>query len=118
MIQLENKYECSGMCDIPLFYLSKSLSFGPPIQDCLEAFIKDNEDDVEVAVVALFGALSFWAAAISAMPNCCGGKKQKDKGGKHVELSEDYGGLNTTREMSQLETNRSTVRSNRLSSRS
>lgn len=68
----ENKYSCSGFCDVPLFYFSKPVTDGPPSRDCAEAVIEDLTDSVEISVFALLGAITFWMAALAAIPNCCG----------------------------------------------
>ena len=36
----ENEYDCSGICDLPLFYLTKSMEEGPPTEDCAESVVK------------------------------------------------------------------------------
>lgn len=85
---------------MPLFYLTQPLNKGPPTDECVDAVIKSFDDNFLVAAFACVGCFSFWAAAIAAMPNCCGGrteeKKDKKKNG-HYELSEDVSGMNTTR---------------------
>jgi len=38
---IEKKYECSGLCNPPFFYLTQSIEKGPPKQACLVPIIKD-----------------------------------------------------------------------------
>jgi hypothetical protein len=101
--QFEKEYTCSGICDIPLFYLTHPVSMGPPDQDCVDAVIKTWTDNYLVAAISCIGMFMFWSAAISSSPNCCAGsekkadKKDKKVNGKHYELSEDVSGMNTTR---------------------
>lgn len=104
----ENHYGCSGVCDVPLFYLTKSVSEGPPSEDCAVSVIHAMKGKASIALLALIGMLSFWWAALSAMPSCCGKKKSKygdesvNLKGKHYEMSEDISGMNTTRDQTIL----------------
>lgn len=107
----ENKYSCSGFCDIPLFFYSKSLSEGPPGEDCAQAVIKDLTDNVEIAIMSLLAAITFWMAALAAIPNCCGANKTYDKNGKHVELSEDLSTMVDTVREEGIVSNRNSQRS-------
>lgn len=95
----EKEYHCSGICDLPLFYLTQPTSFGPPTEDCVDAVIKSWTDNLAVAAVAVVATFAFWSAALAAIPNCCGAEKPQKaaKKGKHYELSEDISGMNTTR---------------------
>lgn len=36
---LESKYECASMCEVPLFWITKDVSEGPPNKECVEAAI-------------------------------------------------------------------------------
>lgn len=95
----ENHYECSGVCDIPMFYLTKPTNEGPPTEDCAESVIHSMKGKISIALLSLIGMLSFWWAAISALPNCCFAKNKDPMligKGKHMELSEDISGMNTT----------------------
>lgn len=95
----ENHFECSGVCNIPLFYLTKPTSEGPPQTDCAESVIHAIKGNLGIAVVSFVGMLAFWWAAILTVPNCCGKKKGKaTKKGKHYELSEDVSNMQTTRD--------------------
>lgn len=92
----ETEYECSGFCDLPLFYLTKDLAKGPPEIDCVDAVILTFTDNYLVAALSAVGMFMFWAAALSTLPNCCGkGSSSSNdapssrKKGNHVELAED-----------------------------
>jgi hypothetical protein len=104
----ENHYECSGVCDVPLFYLTKPLSDGPPTEDCAVAIIHSMKGKVSVVLLSLIGMISFWWAGLSAIPNCCGGNKNNMGSpmlkGKHVELSDEFNasGMNTTRDQTMI----------------
>ena len=40
---IEHKYNCSGICSVPFFYLSQSIDKGPPEQACLLPLVEDLE---------------------------------------------------------------------------
>ena len=94
----ENHFECSGMCDVPLFYLTKSTSEGPPHEDCAEQVIHSIKGNITIQIIAFLGMMSFWWACIMTLPNCCKKKKGGNKNEKHVELAEDVTGMDTTRD--------------------
>lgn len=98
----EQNYECAGMCDLPLFYLTQPLSSGPPTIDCVEAVITSFTDNFGVFIIALISSITLFTAACSATSTFIrefkSSKNEKLlKGGKHMELSEDVSGMNTTR---------------------
>jgi hypothetical protein len=62
----EQNYDCAGMCDKPMFYLTKPLSDGPPTQDCVEAVITSFTDNMFVLIVALISSICLFTAACSA----------------------------------------------------
>lgn len=68
----EKEYDCSGICDVPLFYLSRDLSDGPPPEDCVDAILKSFTDSYAIAIISFSLFLMFFVAAIATVPNCCG----------------------------------------------
>lgn len=89
------------MCDQPMFYLTRPLSDGPPTQDCVEAVITSFTDNFFVMAVALVSSIVLYTAACSATSSFIremkASKNEKLIKGKHVQLSEDVSGMNTTR---------------------
>ena len=86
----EKEYDCSGICDVPLFYLTRNLSDGPPPEDCVDAILKSFTDSYAIAMVSFALFLMFFFAAIATVPNCCGmNAEQTNKKTKHVTLNED-----------------------------
>jgi len=62
---------------------------------------------LSLVLLSLIGMISFWWAALSALPNCCGKKKSMGSPGlkgKHYELSDDINasGMNTTRDQTMI----------------
>ena len=74
----EKEYGCSGICDVPLFYLTKPTSQGPPSEDCTEAVIKSFTDNPEIMIISALGTLAFWMAFLCSLPNCCGSKSEEN----------------------------------------
>ena len=68
----EKKFDCSGICDVPLFYLSRDLSDGPPPEDCVDAILKSFTDSYAIAAISFTLFLMFFFGAIATVPNCCG----------------------------------------------
>lgn len=85
----EKQFDCSGICDVPLFYLSRDLADGPPPEDCVDAILKSFTDSYAVAAISFTLFLMFLCAAIATLPNCCGSSKEKTTKGKHHALAED-----------------------------
>ena len=83
------------MCDVPLFFLTKETSDGPPTEDCAVSIIHAMKGNFGIAALSMIGMLSFWWAAMATVPNCCGKKGKGSKKGQHYELSEE---INTTRD--------------------
>lgn len=73
----EKKFDCSGICDVPLFYLSRDLGDGPPPEDCVDAILKSFTDSYAIAAIAFTLFLMFFFGAIATVPNCCGMNQEK-----------------------------------------
>lgn len=41
---LEERYSCASICTVPLFYLARDVSEGPPEKDCFTAAVEDITD--------------------------------------------------------------------------
>lgn len=78
----EEEYECSGMCDTPLFYSTKPIMDGLPEEDCIDAIIENVTDNKIVAIIAGCTGVLFLLCGLCSIP--CGGSKKK-----HKELAED-----------------------------
>ena len=37
---VERKYDCAGMCEVPMFYLTKDISEGKPTKECIKKVIE------------------------------------------------------------------------------
>jgi hypothetical protein len=79
----EEEYECSGMCDTPLFYSTKPIMDGLPEEDCIDAIIENVMDNKILAGIAGGTGVLFLLCGLCSIP--CGGGKNK----KHEELAEN-----------------------------
>jgi hypothetical protein len=69
----ESEYDCGGVCETPLFYMSRKISDGPPTQGCIEAAARGLGDKLgNVGLVALVTGLMMLIAMIGACPLCTG----------------------------------------------
>ena len=56
MSELETKYECGGICNEPLFYVTKDVKLGRPNKDCVKEFFKSMSKQA-VAFTGTFGVV-------------------------------------------------------------
>ena len=80
----EEEYECSGMCDTPLFYSTKPIMDGLPEEDCIDAIIENVMDNKILAIIAGCTGVLFLLCGLCSIPCGSGGKNKK-----HKELAED-----------------------------
>lgn len=71
--QIENDFDCAGVCAVPLFYVTKDLSTGPPKQECIEAMFDTITSGMSLlGVVALITGLFTFAGFIGSFALCGG----------------------------------------------
>jgi hypothetical protein len=69
----ESEFDCAGICDVPLFYMTQSISMGPPTVGCIEAAAKGMASKLSTAgYVALLTGILMWIGMIAACPLCSG----------------------------------------------
>jgi len=39
--QIEDDFDCAGLCDVPLFYVTKDVSLGSPTKECVESLFDE-----------------------------------------------------------------------------
>ena len=77
---LEEQFNCAGLCYTPLFYLKKNIKVGPPTQDCVKAAIEQIGSNTGAGAVAVVTGLIFFTAAIGSIPLYKGFPAQGDSG--------------------------------------
>lgn len=77
--QIENDYDCAGVCDVPLFYVTKDISAGPPKQECIEAMFDSITSGMSLlGVITLITGLFTFAGFIGSFA-LCGGNTDKEE---------------------------------------
>ena len=46
LTEVEKDFDCAGMCEIPLFYVTRDISDGPPTQECLIASLYSMQNNL------------------------------------------------------------------------
>ena len=75
--EIEEEFDCAGICYKPLFYLTKDISSGPVSLSCDKAIIQEFSGNMAGAAVAFLGALSLLIAMIGAFPLFTGFNKDE-----------------------------------------
>lgn len=72
----EKQFNCAGVCQAPLFYMTKELSAGIPTQSCDQAFISSVAGSVGAGAVGIVTGIFMLTLFIGAVPLCT---KESDK---------------------------------------
>lgn len=88
---MEDKYKCGGLCNPPMWYLTKSLKTGLPEKGCVAPLIADIGDVMaSVGNVMIASGVFFILMIFCVCPMCC--YHHADKGTTPVtEVSVSYG---------------------------
>ena len=74
----EDEFDCGGVCEVPLFYMSRPISDGPPTKGCVEAAAKGMAGKLgTTGVVALITGIMMLIGMIGACPLCTGFSEEK-----------------------------------------
>ena len=74
----EKEFDCGGVCKVPLFYMSRPISDGPPTRGCVEQAAKGMASKLgTVGWVALLTGLMMLIGMIGACPLCTGFSEDK-----------------------------------------
>jgi len=82
----EEEFDCGGICDLPLFYITKPIAEGLPEEDCIDAIIESELDNKIIAGINCGTGVIFILLGLASIP--CGGKK-KAKNDKHHALPDE-----------------------------
>lgn len=90
---IESKYECSGMCSPGLFYLTESVTKGPPTRGCFAPFMDDLASIIGNLGNAMMASGVFFLLMIFFVCPICCFKKHSDavmsyKEGGALEMQE------------------------------
>ena len=67
---LEVKYNCASMCQVPLFWLTKDVSEGPPTKECVNSSIQSLSDEIGFAIAFVVTGVLLLFAVFGAIPLC------------------------------------------------
>lgn len=74
----EEQFDCGGVCEVPLFYMSRPISDGPPTQGCVKAAALGMAGKLGTAgYVSLITGIMMWIGMIGACPLCTGFSEEK-----------------------------------------
>ena len=76
LFALEERYSCASICTVPLFYLARDVSEGPPEQDCFTAAVEDITDNKTAAGIFIATSVILLTAILGTIPLCS--KDNKD----------------------------------------
>lgn len=69
--QIENDFNCAGMCVAPLFYVSKQTSFGIPPEECFVGYYEGTKTVlVDFGNIALITGTLMLLGFIMSIPLC------------------------------------------------
>lgn len=66
------------MCSVPLFYLTKDISEGPPVTDCFTAAVEEITDNSLAATIFAVTAVVLFASIFAAFPLCSKDNDEED----------------------------------------
>ena len=59
--RIESDFECAGLCDVPLFYITKDISKGRPTTECITVSFDKISEGISIIgyIVMVTGLLTF-----------------------------------------------------------
>ena len=77
---LEDKFDCASVCTVPLFYITKSVGNGRPIQDCIDGLVEGLSSSMGLAgLMSVITGIILVVACIGAFPLCMGPKDEEEE---------------------------------------
>lgn len=71
--ELEDKYDCASVCEVPLFYITKDISEGRPTQECAAGIYHAMKGSYKAeAAFSIICSLCLWVAMTCALIVACG----------------------------------------------
>ena len=73
--ELEDKYDCASVCNLPLFYITRDISEGRPQKECLKAIYNEISGEMKVeSAFPIILSLVLMCAMMSGLVICMGPK--------------------------------------------
>jgi hypothetical protein len=76
---LETGFNCASACDVPLFYVTRSIFDGRPMQECVQPMVDSiKQYALPAGIIAIITGGMLLFAMVGACPLCTG-KPDEDK---------------------------------------
>lgn len=83
----EGNFNCSSVCKLPLFYMTKSIALKRPPSECFGPVVATLQKDMgSVSIVSLVSGFVLIIIMLTAWPLCSGLKDEEDDGENVVIL--------------------------------
>lgn len=80
LAELEDKYDCASVCEVPLFYITRDISEGMPLQECAAGIYHSMKGAYRAeAAFSIILSLILWVAMTAALMIGCGPESDKDE---------------------------------------
>ena len=93
---LEDKYDCAGVCYKPLFYLSKPIIQGRVERECVEVALEEINNQPLVGYISLGTAALILLALIGSCSLCSGLKENEVQPGEEGDADKEEKGVQGT----------------------
>lgn len=81
LAELEDKYDCASVCEVPLFYITRDISEGMPLQECAAGIYHSMKGSYRAeAAFSIILSLVLWVAMTAALMIGCGPDEEDDPG--------------------------------------
>jgi hypothetical protein len=89
--ELEDKYDCASVCEVPLFYITRDISEGRPLQECAAGIYHSMKGSYRAeAAFSIILSLVLWTAMTCALMIGCGPDlSEPEDDGNQTEAKED-----------------------------
>lgn len=76
LAELEEKYDCASVCEVPLFYITKDIEEGRPTQECAAGIYHSMKGSYKAeAAFSIILSLVLWVAMTCALMIACAASK-------------------------------------------
>jgi len=77
--ELEDKYNCASVCEVPLFYITKDIKEGRPLQECAAGIYHSMKGAYKAeAAFSIMLSLVLWLSMTAALAIGCGDEQDEE----------------------------------------
>ena len=89
--ELEDKYDCASVCEVPLFYITRDISEGRPTQECSAGIYHSMKGAYKAeAAFSIILSLILWVSMCAAIAIGCGEDPDASSEQPENDRSEKY----------------------------